>query len=166
MGCSIGTWLKICFHLGQCISWAKSIHFHMQSVNGRPHGRKWTKTIVPQTPEPLQWCIWIQIGETKSYQSMDVRNGSEALSLSNMVNTGVWRKPGLYPSTHFSWHLTDQQSNSVKVQLACFLALINCLHKPHTSSPVIWMNFQADTRRKQSFDFSLLSRGHLERVSW
>lgn len=77
----------------------------------------------------------------------------------------VCRKPGLFPSTHFSLHRTAQQSNSVKVRLACFFVLINCLHKLHTSSSVIWMNFQADTRSKQSFDFSLLFRGRLERVS-
>lgn len=118
----------------------------------------------PRPQSHCSECIWIQIRETKSYARMALRNGSEALSLNNTVNTRVCRRPGLCPSTHFSQHFTDQQSNSVKVRLACFLVLINCLHKLHTSSSVIWMNFQADTRSRQS-DFRMGPRAHMERVS-
>lgn len=62
MDCSNDIWLKICFHLGQCISCAEWIQFCTQNkhFNGRHSGRK--KTIAPQTHSHWTVCPGSDLG--------------------------------------------------------------------------------------------------------
>ena len=134
MVCSIGVWLKVCFHLSQGISCAESIQFHLQvslSVEGPEGGRRQNNS----SPESLRLHLdphlrnkelWLQMCQKDKKQlfwaALDLLASAESL-----VSAGahITQPPLIFILTSHKYELLAEGSNKLCSQTAHYFCDLN-----------------------------------------